>query len=364
MKKQGIRLLVVALLTCLGVAFALESNEDITILQGLQEDENFTTLVSLLESSGLSADLGAGGDITLFAPTNDAFDALGAEQLTSLSNDAAALTEVLQLHVMQGGYSVLDLNGAEEGSLSSLSGEPYVIAQSGGGLTVNGADLVSTDVDNVYSNGIVHVISNVIVPAGMMANADTNGDGVVDAADATAGGVTGMVLTDVNADGVIDANDVADSNNDGVVDELDYTAAGLTDSNGDGVVDELDITTLDTTTTDTTATDSSGATMMNPTLTLTDTNGDGTLDVADVTDTNNDGVVDEADYIAVGMTDTNNDGVIDDNDTVMTGEMTSTSTTLVSDSDSDNQNNCEDNDDMIDSDGDGTDTDQCNSATQ
>jgi uncharacterized surface protein with fasciclin (FAS1) repeats len=363
MKKQGIRFLVVALLSYLGVAFALESNEDITVLQGLQEDENFSTLVSLLESSGLSADLGAGGDITLFAPTNEAFEALGTEQLTSLESDAAALTDVLQLHVLQGGYSVLELNGAEEGSLSSLSGEPYAIAQGGGGLTVNGADLVSTDVDNVYSNGIVHVISNVIVPAGMMANADTNGDGdgVVDAADVPAGEATGAVLTDLNADGVIDANDVADSNNDGVVDEQDYTAAGLTDSNGDGIVDELDIATLETT-----ATDSSGATMMNSTMTLTDTNGDGMLDVADVTDTNSDGVVDEVDYTAVGMTDTNNDGVIDENDTLVTDEMAmeSASTTLVSDSDKDNQNNCEDNDDMIDSDGDGTDTDQCNTATQ
>jgi uncharacterized surface protein with fasciclin (FAS1) repeats len=357
MKKQGIRLLAIVLLSYLGFALALESNEDISILQGLQEDENFTTLVRLLESSGLSADLEAGGDITLFAPSNEAFDALGAEQLTSLSNDAAALTDVLQLHVLQGGYSVLELNRAEEGSLSSLSGEPYVIAQSGGGLTVNGADLVSTDVDNVYSNGVVHVISNVIVPAGMMANADTNGDGVVDATGGTTSGATSAALTDLNADGVIDANDVADSNNDGVIDEQDYTAAGLTDSNGDGVVDELDLTTLDTS-----ATDSSGATTMNPTL--TDTNGDGTLDVADVTDTNNDGVVDEVDYAAVGMTDTNNDGVIDDNDTVMTDEMTSTSTTIVSDSDEDNENNCEDNDDMIDSDGDGTDTDQCNAVTQ
>jgi uncharacterized surface protein with fasciclin (FAS1) repeats len=375
LNKQGIKrhVLAVALLAGLGSALALETNEDITILQGLQEDENFTMLVSLLESSGLAEDLSAAGDITLFAPTNEAFDALDADTLTSLSEDSAALTGILQLHVVAGEYPVLDLDKAEEGSLSNLLGEPVVVEQSASGLTVNDADLVATDVDNFYSNGVVHVVSEVLLPAATAigdetttddattATTDVNGDGVIDDAD---------MMTDTNGDGVMDMNDVADSNNDGVIDEADYMAAGLTDVNNDGVVDDQDMTdmaaTTDTTTdTATTATDDATDTE-STTMTMTDTNADGTIDVADVTDMNEDGVVDELDYTAVGMTDTNNDGVIDENDTMMAGEMAmgKASTMLVSDSDDDSQNNCEDNDDMIDSDGDGTDADQCNAATQ
>jgi uncharacterized surface protein with fasciclin (FAS1) repeats len=160
-------LLAATLVASLGSALALESNEELTILQGLQEDENFTTLVSLLESSGLAEQLSAAGSVTLFAPNNAAFEALGEDQLTTLSGDTAALTTILQLHVLQGEYPVIDLDKAEEGTLSSLSGEPYLIEQSTGGLMVNGAGLDSTDVDNVYSNGIVQVVDSVILPAAM-----------------------------------------------------------------------------------------------------------------------------------------------------------------------------------------------------
>jgi uncharacterized surface protein with fasciclin (FAS1) repeats len=179
-KKVFSSLVVVA---SLGSALALESNEEITILQGLQEDENFTTLVSLLESSGLSEQLSAAGDITLFAPTNAAFEALGEEQLSGLAQDTAALTDILNLHVLEGAYTVLDLDKVEEGSLSSLGGEAYVFEQSAGGLMVNGSGLESTDVDNVYSNGIVQVVSSVILPESMQAAEDAATD---DAATDTA----------------------------------------------------------------------------------------------------------------------------------------------------------------------------------
>ncbi len=270
-------LLSAVLVASLGSALALETNEDLTILQGLQEDENFTTLVSLLESSGLSEDLSAAGDFTLFAPTNEAFDALAPEQLNTLSDDSAALTEVLQLHVMQGEYPVLDLNKAEEGTLSSLSGESYVIEQSAGGLMVNDADLVSTDVDNFYSNGVIHVVSNVLVPASMAmddAATDVNGDGVIDDAD---------TMTDMNGDGVIDEADMTDTNGDGVIDEQDAVTAEATD--------DTTTTTTDTSTTDTAAT---------PTTTEQDTTAtttDGATDFSGY-DTNADGQVDSAEFQA------------------------------------------------------------------
>ncbi len=267
-KKSGLKksLLSAALVASLGSALALETNEEISILQGLQEDENFTTLVSLLESSGLSEDLAAAGDVTLFAPTNAAFEALSEDQLTTLSEDTAALTAILQLHVLQGEYPVLDLNNAEEGALSSLSGEQYVVEQSAGGLMVNDGALESTDVDNFYSNGVVHVVSNVLVSSSMAMDddtttpmTDTNGDGVIDDADA---------ITDMNGDGVIDDADMmTDTNGDGVIDDQDVSADDTTTTTDDTATDT---TTTDTTTTDTT-TDN----------TTTDTDGDGELDTED-----------------------------------------------------------------------------------
>jgi uncharacterized surface protein with fasciclin (FAS1) repeats len=317
MKRKGIKrsLLSVALAAGLGSALALETNEEITILQGLQEDENFTTLVSLLESSGLAEELSAAGDVTLFAPTNEAFEALGEDQLTTLSGDSAALTEVLQLHVLQGEYPVLDLSRAEEGTLSSITGEPYVIEQTASGLSVNDGDLVSTDVDNFYSNGVVHVISNVLVPAAQAAADDT-----AETTTDTTTGVAVGTLTDANADGLIDINDVSDSNGDGVIDEQDYTAAGITDTNGDGVIDEQDITATDAVPTDTTedtSTDDSSTDATTDDATTDDTTNETTTEDAATDDTTGTTADDASTGMTTGMgnvdftaSDTDGDGFL------------------------------------------------------
>jgi transforming growth factor-beta-induced protein len=311
MKRKGIKrsLLSVALAAGLGSALALETNEEITILQGLQEDENFTTLVSLLESSGLAEDLSAAGDVTLFAPTNEAFETLGEDQLTTLSSDSAALTQVLQLHVLQGEYPVLDLSRAEEGTLSNLAGETYVIEQTGSGLSVNDGDLVSTDVDNFYSNGVVHVISNILVPAAQAASDETAD--TTDTADTT--GVAVGTLTDTNADGVIDVNDVSDSNGDGVIDEQDYTAAGLTDTNGDGVLDEQDITATDAATTDTTtdaATDTTSTEDTSTDAATTDDAATTTTDTETTTDGASTGMASGMGVVDFATSDTDTDGFL------------------------------------------------------
>jgi uncharacterized surface protein with fasciclin (FAS1) repeats len=286
MKRKGIKrsLLTLVLAAGLGSAFALETNEEITILQALQEDENFSTLVSLLESTGLSEELSAAGDITVFAPTNEAFEALGEDQLTTLSEDTAALSEILQLHVMQGEYPVLDLSRAEEGSLTSLSGEPYVIEQTASGLAVNDGDLVSTDVDNFYSNGVVHVISNVLVPAAQAAaddaaapTTDTNGDGVIDDQDAVSG------ATDTTTDTTTDDTTGTAGTDDTTTDDTATDDTATDDTATDDTTGADDTTGDDTTGTDTTGTSETDTTGASDT---TDTDGDGELDVED----NDDGI--------------------------------------------------------------------------
>jgi uncharacterized surface protein with fasciclin (FAS1) repeats len=143
-------------------AFALESDESITVLQGLQQDsENFSTLVSLLETSGLTEQLQS-GIFTLFAPTNAAFESYANGDLESISTDPNAVRQLLNLHVLEGAYTVNQLQDAEEGSLLTLEGQPMLVETTAGGLTVNGVGLTSTDVDNLYSNGVIHVVDTVM----------------------------------------------------------------------------------------------------------------------------------------------------------------------------------------------------------
>lgn len=222
----------------LSFAFALDSNEEQNVMQGLREDENFSTLVSLLEEAELDDDLETMMGITLLAPSNAAFEAVDPQALVTLSGNSEALLDVLNLHVIKGSYSVLDLGNSEEGAVVSLSGSPYVLEKTATGLTVDGVSLTATDVDNVYSNGTIQVVDRVLgvdttadaetLPEVMFV--DTNGDGVLDDSD----------IVDMNADGLFDSADLAlmgvgDTNNDGMIDVSD-----INDVNGDGVIDQMD----------------------------------------------------------------------------------------------------------------------------
>jgi uncharacterized surface protein with fasciclin (FAS1) repeats len=119
----------------------------------------FTTLASLLESAGLVDTLKGDGPFTVFAPTDDAFDALPMDVLDALLANPDALAEVLLYHV------VLDELLAEEvvsrHSLTSALG-PRITVQ-GNQLTLNGdVNLIVTDV--IADNGVIHVIDKVLVP--------------------------------------------------------------------------------------------------------------------------------------------------------------------------------------------------------
>lgn len=171
------------------LTFAQTDNLDATLLEGLSADENFTTLVSLLEQAGLVEALSGGGPFTVFAPTNNAFEELDVSVLEQLQSDANLLEQVLLTHVVEGTYGINDLQDVEEGDVVSLQGEPLYFDIEMGGLTVNNADIDSANVGNNYANGVVHVVGDVVVPvslAGQFGVGDFGSD-ETDAEDAAEG---------------------------------------------------------------------------------------------------------------------------------------------------------------------------------
>jgi OOP family OmpA-OmpF porin len=96
--------------------------------------------------------------ITLFAPSNAAFDAVPADVLSRLQNDPVLLEQVLDHHVVEGALMSSDL---VDGDLVAEDGTmlPVVV---GDEITVGGGTLVETDI--IASNGIVHVIDTVLAP--------------------------------------------------------------------------------------------------------------------------------------------------------------------------------------------------------
>ena len=130
----------------------------------------FTTLAKLLTSAGLVDTLKGAGPFTVFAPTDEAFKKVPQATLDALGKDPEALKKVLTYHVVAGKVPAADV---KSGEVKTVEGEDLKITVSGGKVMVNEANVVKTDV--FASNGVIHVIDNVLIPPSMASAATTPG---------------------------------------------------------------------------------------------------------------------------------------------------------------------------------------------
>ena len=98
----------------------------------------------------------------MFAPTDDAFDALPEGTVEGLLEDIPALTDILLYHVVAGKVPAADVLGLT--SAATLQGTGREHWAMDGGVVLNGTvNVVTTDI--MCTNGIIHVIDAVLIPA-------------------------------------------------------------------------------------------------------------------------------------------------------------------------------------------------------
>jgi uncharacterized surface protein with fasciclin (FAS1) repeats len=119
----------------------------------------FNTLAKALTAAGLIDTLKGSGPFTVFAPTDEAFAKIPADQLNALLADKAALTKVLTYHVVPGKVVAADVRS---GQVKTVQGQALNINASTAGVTVNDAKVIKTDV--MATNGVIHVIDTVVLP--------------------------------------------------------------------------------------------------------------------------------------------------------------------------------------------------------
>lgn len=121
---------------------------------------SFSTLVAAVQAAGLVETLQGEGPFTVFAPTDDAFAALPAGVLDKLllPENQDVLVKILTYHVVAGKVMAADVTA---GDVATVEGQTIALATDGG-VTVNGANVVTADVE--ASNGVIHVIDAVILP--------------------------------------------------------------------------------------------------------------------------------------------------------------------------------------------------------
>ena len=131
-----------------------------TIVEVAAETPALSTLVSAVQAAELVDTLNGAGPFTVFAPTNDAFNALpaGVVENLLLPCNKDALTEVLTYHVLPAEVPSSDVTA---GDVATVQGSNVTLATDNG-VTVNDATVTIPDVE--ASNGVVHVIDAVLVP--------------------------------------------------------------------------------------------------------------------------------------------------------------------------------------------------------
>ncbi|MTA40603.1 MAG: fasciclin domain-containing protein [Actinobacteria bacterium] len=176
MKKQLAALAIAASMVLVGCGSDSASEEPIVddtevvvdnssdnLLVIAQGNPDLSTFVTALEASDLVINLEGDRILTIFAPTNDAFAALPAGLLDKLllPENKDLLVRILTYHLVQGGLLSGDVVSGEIGSSEGTT----LTLDTANGVTVNGANVVQADLE--ASNGVIHVIDQVLVPASL-----------------------------------------------------------------------------------------------------------------------------------------------------------------------------------------------------
>jgi uncharacterized surface protein with fasciclin (FAS1) repeats len=134
------------------------------VISTLQASGHFTVLTKALDQTNLSATLKTAPNITLFAPTDEAFAALPPAQLAALLSpkNAPTLQKVLIYHLVNTNIDSTKIKGAK-GPVQSVENGKLELDGSGTPLKVNDANIIQTDVRT--SNGIIQVVDKVLIPA-------------------------------------------------------------------------------------------------------------------------------------------------------------------------------------------------------
>lgn len=118
-------------------------------------------LAEVLERSGLRSDLDAADEMTLFAPTDDAFDMYPGAEIQGLLDSPDGSAHLLGHHIVLGEFGSADLAGS---SFDNLNGDRVHTTEDEGEYTVDGyAPVVCADVRT--ANATVHVVGMLLIPS-------------------------------------------------------------------------------------------------------------------------------------------------------------------------------------------------------
>lgn len=143
-----------------------------SVIEAAAEDARFETFSKMVRQAGLEDELNKDGPYTVFAPTQEAFNALPSEKVDYLMSKAGhdELVEILKAHIVTG---ELAADGIPAAGLEvwSLNDRVLDITRDGDTVTVDGTTVVAADIE--ADNGVIHAIDALILPETKMPASDS-----------------------------------------------------------------------------------------------------------------------------------------------------------------------------------------------
>jgi uncharacterized surface protein with fasciclin (FAS1) repeats len=155
-------------LTSLGLSLSLlgtatlthAADPAISVMSIAAQTPELSTFYRLVQQAGLTEALQK-GDLTVFAPTDEAFKALPAATLDKLSKDPEALKSVLSYHVVPAATASSKVDGNV--SLTTVQGSKLAVSKAGEFITVDDALVIKADL--AAGDSVIHEIDRVLMPA-------------------------------------------------------------------------------------------------------------------------------------------------------------------------------------------------------
>ena len=161
MKKFAVALSALALVTASGSTYAAN------IVETAESAGTFKTLLAAAKAAGLAGALAEGENLTVFAPTDEAFAALpeGTVETLLKPENKDQLVAVLSYHVLPRKLMSNQLPGRTIHVKTIKSGGDRLLSvtKSASGVTIDGANVVTADI--MADNGVIHVIDKVMLPS-------------------------------------------------------------------------------------------------------------------------------------------------------------------------------------------------------
>ena len=137
-------------------------SKDFTIANLLTRDAQYATFEKVVKAAGANGELKGKGPVTLLAPSEAAFEALGVAETERLTSNTAAAAAFVDQQLLKGRLTFGDLFEKNGKSVTTVGGDKLAVVVKGTAVSVGGAPITKNDI--AASNGTIHVVSAAVQP--------------------------------------------------------------------------------------------------------------------------------------------------------------------------------------------------------